>query len=518
MRFIDSLHSGKEDKVDDYILEMKSIIKEFPGVRALDNVTVSVKRGEIHALVGENGAGKSTLMKVLSGLYPYGTYSGEIVIDGEIQQFSCIHDSENKGISTIYQELALVKQLDIAENISLGNEIEQNGIINRDETYLRAEKFLKKVGLNVSPTTQVKNLGVGEQQLVEIAKALSKNASILILDEPTAALAESETENLFILLRELKKQGVTCIYISHRLKEVFEIADRVTILRDGKTVATHNQADLTEEKLIALMVGRSMQNVYPPRPDRKVGDVVMEIKNWTVSDTASNKAIENISFNVRKGEVLGVAGLVGAGRTELVMSLFGIWGRKSCGSVYLEGNELKLNNAKDAIKAGISLASEDRKRYGLVLKQSVMSNISLASLAKISQKSIVNDNEEIKYAEKYTKELNIKTPSIEQLCRNLSGGNQQKVVLGKWLMTEPKVLILDEPTRGIDVGAKYEIYNIIHTLAGAGVGIIVISSELPEIIGISDRILVMHEGHLTGELMVKDATQEKIMYYATGGR
>jgi ABC-type sugar transport system ATPase subunit len=275
---------------------------------------------------------------------------------------------------------------------------------------------------------------------------------------------------------------------------------------------------LTEEKLIALMVGRSMQNVYPPRPDRKVGDVVMEIKNWTVSDTASNKAIENISFNVRKGEVLGVAGLVGAGRTELVMSLFGIWGRKSCGSVYLEGNELKLNNAKDAIKAGISLASEDRKRYGLVLKQSVMSNISLASLAKISQKSIVNDNEEIKYAEKYTKELNIKTPSIEQLCRNLSGGNQQKVVLGKWLMTEPKVLILDEPTRGIDVGAKYEIYNIIHTLAGAGVGIIVISSELPEIIGISDRILVMHEGHLTGELMVKDATQEKIMYYATGGR
>ncbi|NCD34918.1 MAG: xylose ABC transporter ATP-binding protein [Spartobacteria bacterium] len=504
--------------MDDSILEMKSIVKEFPGVRALDDVTFNVKRGEIHALVGENGAGKSTLMKVLSGVYPYGTYEGDIIINGEIQRFDCIRNSEDKGVSIIYQELALVKQMNIAENISLGYEIAQKGIINWDETFLRAEACLKKVGLTAPPTTLVNNLGVGEQQMVEIAKALSKNASILILDEPTAALAEEETATLLNLLRVLQKQGVTCIYISHRLKEVFEIADRITVLRDGKTVATHNKSDLDEGKLIALMVGRSMQNVYPPRPDRAVGDVVMEVKDWTVFDPAINKTIDNVSFCVRRGEVLGIAGLVGAGRTELVMSLFGIWGRRVNGQVILEGNPLTLNSASDAIKSGISLASEDRKKYGLVLKQSVMSNISLASLEKISKNHIVNENEEINAGEKYTKELNIKTPTIEQLCGNLSGGNQQKVVLGKWLMTQPKVLILDEPTRGIDVGAKYEIYNIIHTLVDQGVGVIVISSELPEILGISDRILVMHDGIFTGELMVKDATQEKIMYHATGGR
>ncbi|MDD5166117.1 MAG: sugar ABC transporter ATP-binding protein [Candidatus Omnitrophica bacterium] len=502
--------------MSEYVLEMQGIHKEFPGVKALDDVTFSVKKAEIHALVGENGAGKSTLMKVLSAVYPFGTYRGNILIDGEEKKFKSTRDSEQAGVAIIYQELALVRELSITENICLGSEIASAGIIDWNESFLKAQAALKQVGLNVNPTFPVSYLGVGEQQLVAIAKALSKEAKILILDEPTAALSGEESEKLLNIIKNLKEKGVTCIYITHRLKEVFDIADRITILRDGKTIATHEKKDLDEKKLIALMVGRELVNVYPRRPHTPNG-VLFEIKNWTVFDPDINKTIADVNLTLRKGEILGIAGLVGAGRTELVMSLFHTWGRISSGKVYLEGKEVSLKDAKDAIAAGISLASEDRKRYGLVLLDDIKKNISLASLEKISTINVVNVNEEIKGAEQYVAQLKIKTPSIEQKTVNLSGGNQQKVVLGKWLMTKPKILILDEPTRGIDVGAKSEIYNIINDLVEQGVGVIVISSELQEVLGICDRILVMHEGHFTGEMNFQDATQEKIMYYATGG-
>lgn len=503
--------------MNDNILEMKGIHKEFPGVKALDDVTFSVKRGEIHALVGENGAGKSTLMKILSGVYPAGAYDGSIIIDGKERSFRTIREAENAGVAIIYQELALVKEISIVENINLGDEINKLGIINWDEEFIKADKAIKQVGLNVSPAYPVSVLGVGEQQLVAIAKALSKKARILVLDEPTAALSEGEAEKLIKILKQLRDDGVTCIYISHRLKEVFQIADTITILRDGKTIATKKKTDLDENKLIALMVGRELTNIYP-RKERKPGEVLLEVKDWTVYDPAINKVIDHVSFTLRKGEILGLAGLVGAGRTELVMSLFHVWGRQVAGKIYLEGKELTLKNASDAIASGISLASEDRKRYGLVLQDDVRKNISLASLKKISRNNIVNENEEIRCAEKYRADLKIKTPTIEQKAETLSGGNQQKIVIGKWLMTMPKVLILDEPTRGIDVGAKVEIYNIINELVDQGVGVIIISSELPEVIGMSDRILVMHEGKFTGEIHIKEATQEKIMYYATGGK
>lgn len=500
---------------DGYILQMESITKDFPGVRALDKVTFNVQPGHIHALVGENGAGKSTLMKVLSGVYPSGTYQGNIIINGEKQSFRSIKDSENHGIVIIYQELALIKELNITENICVGNEISRWGIVNWDESYLKTEKALAQVGLRENPLTSLANLGVGEQQLVAIAKALSKEAKILVLDEPTAALSQEEAEGLLKILLKLKAEGVTCIYISHRLKEVFDIADEITVLRDGKTVGTYAKQELSENKLISLMVGRELVDIYPHRK-RLLQEVIFKVKDWTVYDPAVNKIISDVNFELRKGEILGISGLVGAGRTELVMSLFNAWGRRISGKIFLEGKELQINNPASAIKAGIALASEDRKRYGLVLNEDIKRNISLASLLKIAKASIINDNEEIKYAEKYTSDLRIKTPSIEQKALNLSGGNQQKVVLGKWLMTMPKILILDEPTRGIDVGAKSEIYNIINDLVSLGLGVVVISSELPEVIGISDRILVMQEGRFTGELMIEEATQEKIMRYATG--
>lgn len=500
--------------MDENILEMQGIVKEFPGVKALDNVSFSVRRGEIHALVGENGAGKSTLMKVLSGVYPFGTYSGKILINGQEQRFNKISDSENAGVAIIYQELALVKQLTIAENIQLGAEIATAGIIDWDETYSKTQKVLNQVGLSVSSATPVIHLGVGEQQLVAIAKALSKNAKILILDEPTAALSEGESLRLLDILRVLREKGVTCIYISHRLKEVFSIADSITVLRDGHTVATKKTGELTEDKLIALMVGRELTTIYPHKK-RKPGNVIMEVKNWTVYDPAINRLIDDVSFQLRSGEVLGMAGLIGAGRTELVMSLYNVWGRIVSGKLFLDGKEVQLKSAGDAIHAGISLASEDRKRFGLVLNQDIQTNISLASLANIARYYVVDENEEIAAAEKYTKELRIKTPSIEQKVLNLSGGNQQKVVLGKWMMTKPKVLILDEPTRGIDVGAKVEIYQLINELVDQGVGIIIISSDLSEVMGMSDRILVMCNGKFTADLPAAEATQEKIMHFAT---
>jgi len=504
--------------MEEFALEMKGISKEFPGVKALDDVTFSVRRGEIHALVGENGAGKSTLMKVLSGIYPYGSYSGEIVIDGSVRAFSCIKDSERSGVAIIYQEIALVKQLTVCENMMLGDEIAPGGVIDWDRSYLKSSEALARVGQTINPAALVINLGVGTQQLVEIAKALAKEARILILDEPTAALTETEADNLLKILRELRSAGVTCIYISHRLREVFAIADRITVLRDGKTVCTENAKDLDEEKLIARMVGRELTQIYP-RKKRTPGGVVMEVRNWSVFDPAVNeKAVDDVSFSVRSGEILGIAGLVGAGRTELVMSIFGVWGRVSAGEIVLDGKKLDLRSAVDAIAAGISLVSEDRKRYGLVLDMDINRNISLASLEKISKGGVIDANDEIRHAERYTAGLRIKTPSIEQKVKNLSGGNQQKVVLGKWLMTGPKVLILDEPTRGIDVGAKCEIYNIVNELVDNGVCVVMISSELPEVLGMCDRVLVMHEGRITGELPVSEATQERVMYHATGGK
>lgn len=504
--------------MSDYILEMKNITKEFPGVKALTDVNFKVKRGEIHSLVGENGAGKSTLMKVLSGVYPTGTYSGDILINGAKQDFKNIKDSEKAGVAIIYQELALVKKMNICENIFLGNEIAEKGVIDWDKAFAETKKVLNEVRLNINPSTKILNLGIGQQQLVEIAKAISKHADVLILDEPTAALTEAESENLLQILLELKSKGVTCIYISHKLNEVFKISDRITVLRDGRTICTEDARNLNEDKIISLMVGRELTERFPRKPHIP-GDVVLEVKNWTVHnpELPDKKVIGNVSFSVRKGEILGIAGLMGAGRTELVMSIFGCYGRNISGEVILNGKKLKIRNPKDAIKEGISYVSEDRKHFGLVLNMDIKNNVSMASLDKISNLSVINDNEEIKASNSYVSELHIKTPSIEQKVKNLSGGNQQKVVLGKWLMTNPKVLILDEPTRGIDVGAKFEIYNIMNKLVDEGVCIIMISSELPEVLGMSDRILVMHEGEINGELSWDEATQEKVMSYATGG-
>lgn len=505
----------------DIILEMKSITKTFPGVKALDNVNFQVKRGEIHALVGENGAGKSTLMKVLSGVYEHGTYEGEIILNGEEQKFNNIKESEHKGIAIIYQELALVKQMSIAENIYLGNELSSKGIIDWNKTSSETKKVLAEVGLSDDPQTKVINLGVGKQQLVEIAKAISKNVSLLILDEPTAALNEMESANLLSIIRGLKAKGVSCVYISHKLEEVLDIADTITVLRDGKTIETkENDVSVNEDVIISMMVGRTLENRFPRKPHTP-GETVLEVNNWNVysEELHDKKVIDNISFKAKKGEILGIAGLMGAGRTELAMSLFGAYGVKKSGTVKIHGKEVTINSPKQAIDKGMCYLSEDRKINGLVLMMNVMENITLASLDRvIKNKVVLNGNEEIKFATEYRKTLNIKTPSIEQKVNNLSGGNQQKVALAKWLMAKPDLLILDEPTRGIDVGAKFEIYNIMNELIDQGVSIILISSELPEILGMSDRVLVIHNGKISGELDFTQATQEKVMYFATGGK
>lgn len=502
----------------DIILEMIDITKDFSGVKALKNVGFRVKRGEIHALCGENGAGKSTLMKILSGVYPHGDYEGKILVNGKEQEFKNIKDSEKSGIAIIYQELALVKQMNICENIFLGNEIATKGIINWEKAFKITKKYLEEVRLNINPATKVINLGIGQQQLVEIAKAISKKADILILDEPTAALTEAESQNLLQIILELKSKGVTCIYISHKLNEVLQIADTITVLRDGKTIITDNVNSFNENKIISYMVGRELKERFPKKP-HDVGDTIFEVKNWTINnpELPDKEVIKDLSLYLKKGEILGVAGLMGAGRTEFAMSVFGCYGLKKSGKVFLEGREVSIKGPKDAIDNGISYLSEDRKRYGLVLKMDIKNNITLSSLKNLSKFWITNDNEIIKESSSYVERLRIKTSSIEQICSGLSGGNQQKVVLGKWLMTRPKVLILDEPTRGIDVGAKYEIYNMMNELAESGVSIIMISSELPEILGMSDRILIMHEGRIKAELSRDDATSEKIILHATGG-
>lgn len=504
--------------MEKYVLEMRQINKEFPGVKALKNVNFQICQGEIHALCGENGAGKSTLMKILSGVYPYGTYSGDIFINGEIQRYHSIKESEEAGIAIINQELSLVKYLTIGENIFLGNEPNRFGIIDWPKLYYETSKWLDEVELKIRPETPVINLGVGHQQMVEIAKAISKQAKILLLDEPSAALTESEVATLMRILRRLKDNGVTCIYISHKINEIFQIADSVTILRDGETISTKLIADTNENEVISMMVGRQLSERFP-RIDHKSGDVILEVKDFNVyaPDNPQHKLIDNVNFSVRRGEILGIAGLMGAGRTELVNSIFGGFNGRKNGEIFIEGKRVEIDSPLDAIKNGIGLVTEDRKRYGLVLEQDVQANLTLANLPNLCQHGIINFNEEILASENSVKQLKIKTPSLAVKVNNLSGGNQQKVVVGKWLMTNPKVLIMDEPTRGIDVGAKFEIYNLMNQLKQQGVAIIMVSSELPEIIGMSDRILVIHEGTLNGEFMHHEADQEKLMYAATGG-
>jgi D-xylose transport system ATP-binding protein len=498
-------------------LEMRSIIKEFPGVRALDKVTFSVKKGEIHALCGENGAGKSTLMKILSGVYPFGSYEGQIIVNDEEKKFKGIKESEQAGISIIYQELALVKEMTVGENIFLGNEPRKYGVIDWDQLYVETKKWLDYIGLDIDPETKVGNLGIGQQQLVEITKALAKNNSIIILDEPTAALTESEVEILINILNQLRKKQVTCIYISHKLNEVLSLADTVTILRDGKTVGTETIENLTEEKIISLMVGRELTNLFPYEPHHH-GEMILEVKEYSVSHAENEKKIiDNVSFSLRQGEILGIAGLMGSGRTELFTSIFGALGGKKKGEVYLHGKQVNIKHPIDGIKNGIAYVSEDRKRYGLVLDMDIKKNTTMAAMKKVMKMGVIDETKEIQETETYAKKMKLKTSGLEARVNQLSGGNQQKVVLSKWLMTDPKVLILDEPTRGIDVGAKYEIYKLINELVGDGVAVVMISSELPEVMGMSDRILIMAEGRIVGEVSREEATQEKIMAYATGG-
>ncbi len=504
--------------MEDFILQMQNITKTFPGVKALDNVSFDVRRGEIHALVGENGAGKSTLMKVLSGIHVYGTYEGNIVYNGEIQKFRSTRDSEHAGIAIINQELALCTNLNIAESIFLGNEIKnKQGIINWPETYKRTSEALERVHLSINPETKVLSLGVGQMQLLEIAKAISKNARLLILDEPTAALTDDESARLLSLIREFRSEGVTCIYISHKLDEVMSIADTITVLRDGQTVITKARNEITKSEMISYMVGRSLTQMFPRR-EHHPGEVLFEMKDWSVDhpQIKDKEVLHNININVRRGEIVGIAGLMGAGRTELMMSLIGAYGNNIRGQAYYNGEKIEIHSSEDAIKNGICYVSEDRKRYGLILMQDIRFNVSLPVLQRLSKGGVIDDNELLKEVAEYVTALNVKTPSLEQLTRNLSGGNMQKVVLAKWLMTHPTVLIMDEPTRGIDVGAKVEIYNIMNDLVDKGMSVIMISSELPEVLGMSDRIYVMHEGSITGELDYRDATQELVMEYCTG--
>ncbi len=502
--------------MSEYILKMESITKTFGPVIALKDVNISVKKNTIHSICGENGAGKSTLMNVLSGVFPNNTFQGEIIFEDEVCYFKTIKDSESKGIVIIHQELALSPYLSIAENIFMGNEIHKRTVIDWNRTSSETKTLLDKVGLNEDPETIVSTLGIGKQQLIEIAKALSKEVKLLILDEPTAALNEEESEKLLKLLDDLRREGITCILISHKLKEVCTISDDITILRDGKTIETfENDRTLSmEDRIVKGMVGREIGNRYPKRDFNKNSEIVLEVKNWNVYNPyiPSKKVIDNVNFNLKRGEILGFAGLMGAGRTELFMSIYGrSFGLNISGEIYKSGKEICCKTVSDAISNKIVYASEDRKQYGLVLINSIKDNTCLPNLKKVSKNGVINDNEEIKFTELYKSVMNTKASSIEQLVGNLSGGNQQKVVLSKWLMAEPDILILDEPTRGIDIGAKYEIYQIINNLANQGKSVILISSELPELLGMSDRIYVLDEGEILGCLDKEEASQEKIM-------
>ncbi|MGV9796562.1 multiple monosaccharide ABC transporter ATP-binding protein [Mycobacterium sp. NPDC003449] len=500
---------------------MRGITKQFGNVTALSEVNLSVRRGEIHAICGENGAGKSTLMKVLSGIYPRGSYHGEIVFDGQPCDFKDIRSSERRGIGIIHQELALVPVLSIAENIFLGNEHASAGVISWHETMTHAQQLLDRVGLRESPRTRICDIGVGKQQLVEIAKALSKQVKLLILDEPTAALNDEDSRHLLDLIAELRRQGLTCIIISHKLNEVMRVADTVTILRDGRTIETRPiEPTLTEEHIIRGMVGRDMVDRFPEREPHPIGDVTFAIENWTVFHPLDQqrKVVDGVSLNVRRGEVVGLAGLMGAGRTELAMSVFGrSYGKYAGGSVFKDGKEIRTRTVSEAISHRIAYATEDRKQYGLNLMDDIARSVTLAALPKVSRLATINEHDETVVAERFRKDMRIKAPSVRATTGNLSGGNQQKVVLSKWIFADPDVLILDEPTRGIDVGAKYEIYAIINSLAAQGKAVIVISSELPELIGLCDRVYTLNEGRLTGEVSRAEATQETLMRHMMKG-
>ena len=504
------------------ILEMRSITKEFPGVKALDRVSLVVKAGEIHSICGENGAGKSTLMKVLSGVYPHGTYRGDIVFLGHESRFKDIGSSEAAGIVIIHQELALIPELSITENIFLGNEPRRFGVIDWVQAKKRALDLLARVGLEDDPDTQIKNIGVGKQQLVEIAKALNKSVKLLILDEPTAALNEADSQHLLDLILGLKGRGIASIMISHKLNEIEQISDSITILRDGKTIETLDvKADgVDEDRIIRGMVGRTLENRFPDR-NADIGEVFFEVKNWTVQHplTAERMVVKNSSFIVRRGEVVGFAGLMGAGRTELAMSLFGrSYGTFISGQVFKDGKEIQLRNVTEAISHGLGYVSEDRKALGLNLLDDIQDSVVSAKLSKITKLSVIDKVEEHRVAESYRKSLRIKAPRVSEGVNKLSGGNQQKVVLAKWMFTDPDLLILDEPTRGIDVGAKTEIYGIIRDLAASGKGIILISSELPELLGVSDRIYTIFEGAITNNLTADEANPESLLRSMTSAK
>lgn len=500
------------------ILDIQHVTKAFPGVIALNDVSFQVQRGEIHGLCGENGAGKSTLMKILSGVYPHDTYEGDIFYNGELLKLegSAIHKAAEKGIAIVYQELTLVPGMTVGENIFLGKEPVERGSINWDRVYSETQKILNEYHLDVHPQDIVKNLGVGKMQMTEIAKALSENAKVLILDEPTSALSEAEVTQLMGILKTLKEHGVTCIYITHKIEEFFRITDHVTVMRDGKVVTTQETKNLTSEKLVQYMVGREMKERFP-KGNRQPGDVIFEVEDIYAEDPDKGKEVlKGVTFDLRKGEILGIAGLMGSGRTELVMTIFGEYGKITKGTMKLYGKEITIENGNSAMKHGISLVPEDRKRHGLVLIQSILKNISLPNLDRFASFLRIDQDAELAESLKFAKELAIKTPSLFVPAESLSGGNQQKVVISKWLMSGPKILIMDDPTRGIDVGAKYEIYKLMNELAEQGISIIMISSDLQEVIGMSDRIMVMCHGSSNGTLDIADATQERIMTLATG--
>ncbi len=506
-------------RLGNILLEMRNITKLFPGVKALDEVNIQVEEGEIHALCGENGAGKSTLMKVLSGIHPFGTYEGDVIYQGTECRFKTIKDSERKGIVIIHQELALVPYLSIAENMFLGNEqIKHKGVIDWDKTNSECAKYLRMVGLHENPRTLIKDIGVGKQQLVEIAKALAKNVKLLILDEPTSSLNEQDAKNLLDMLIRFKGEGITSILISHKLNEISYCSDKITIIRDGKTIETlvKGKDEISEPRIIRGMVGREMKNRFPAR-EHNIGDVSLEIRDWTVFHPlfTERKVVDNVSITLRKGEVVGISGLIGAGRTELCMSVFGhAYGHNISGRLLLDGKEIHLNDIPSAIEHGIMYVTEDRKGDGLIISDSIKHNISLSRPAFIAKNGVIDQDLEAIKGKAFSAELGVKTPTIEQLVGNLSGGNQQKVLLAKALFAEPDILMLDEPTRGVDVGAKYEIYEIINKMVENGKSVLMISSELPELLGMADRIYVMNEGHLVAELPNDGtATQEKIMGY-----
>lgn len=504
---------------EEIILDIRNVTKKFPGVVALSDVSIQIRRGEAHGLCGENGAGKSTLMKILSGVYPHGSYDGSILYEGKELKLEdrAIRQAIEEGIAIVYQELTLVPSMTVGENIFLGKEPIENGVINWDKLYADTRAILEKYKLDVLPNAVVKTLGVGKMQMVEIAKALSENAKILILDEPTSALSEAEIDQLMDILETLKAHGVTCIYITHKLEEFFRITDSVTILRDGKTVITSPTRELNQEKLVRYMVGREMKERFP-QGNRKPGDVILNVKDLVATDPnePSRRVLNGVSFDLRKGEILGIAGLMGSGRTELVTTIFGEYGHIVSGEIEMDGRKLVIRNARDAMKYRISLVPEDRKGQGLVLMQSILRNTTLANLDQFSSFFRIDEDAELAAATRQGKSLALKAASLQARVDSLSGGNQQKVVIAKWLLTDPQILIMDDPTRGIDVGAKFEIYKLMNELAEKGVSIIMISSELEEVLGMSDRVMVMHHGRSGGILETREATQEKIMSIATG--